>query len=77
MNIGEWWEMLLTFENRLAGCIQEFYPDAEADFHQACRNKQDGEIHRILHETWFRSSEKEYGPDGWQVLCDLISAYPN
>jgi len=76
MTIGEWYDVLQAAENRLTNSINKFLPSKVDEFYMACRNKQDSKIHKILHETWFRNQNKSFGPDGWEVLCDLVSNYP-
>lgn len=76
MDITTWWEILLTNQTRVANVIQQFYPSAVENFNHACVNKQDGEAHRIIHETWFRNLNKGWGPDGWGIIQDLVSGYP-
>ena len=77
MAISEWYEILLANENRIANVVNEFYASALNEFHQACRKKEDGRIHQIIYESWFRNPNKAFGPDGWEITCELVSSYPH
>ncbi len=78
MDISVWWELVLTNENRIASIINKYYPSAVEDFHGACRRKEDSEVHRIIHEAWFRNPTKLWGaPDGWEIVCNLVDGYPH